>query len=74
MDHRSVSDDEMDNRFTYHKPKGDQVKRYQRIRTAARTLAELLNEECPPSREKSVACTYLETAMFWANAAIARNE
>lgn len=65
---------ELDKRFTHHPPKGDQEQRYAEVRAAFRRLADLLNQMCPESREKSVAFTELETAQFWANAAIARNE
>ena len=34
----------------------------------------MLVDECPDSRELSVALTKLEEAVMWANAAIARNE
>ena len=62
------------NCFTYHPPKGDQAERYTRIRNQAGALAETLNTLCPQSRELSLAMTNLEQAVFWANAAIARNE
>jgi hypothetical protein len=62
------------NRFTYHAPKNGQAERYQQIRDAAHDLAKLLNNECPESREKSLAVTHLEDAVMWANAAIARHE
>jgi hypothetical protein len=62
------------NRFTYHAPKNGQVERYQRIRDAAHELASLVNDECPESREKSLAVTHLEQSVMWANAAIARHE
>jgi len=65
---------ELDKRFMHHPPKGDQQERYIKVRAAFRELAEVINELCPESREKSVAFTELETAQFWANAAIARNE
>jgi hypothetical protein len=65
---------ELDNRFTYHAPKEGQPERYQAIRSKAKELAELLEKECPESREKSLAFTHLEDAVFWANAAIARRE
>jgi len=68
------SKNEMDNIFTYHAPKGDQPMKYEDIRAAARKFAEVINALCPDSREKSVAFTQLETAVFWANAAVARNE
>lgn len=60
--------------FTYHPPKGDQTNRYELIRAEAGRLSHLLNTNCPPSRELSLAQTKLEEAVFWANAAIARNE
>jgi hypothetical protein len=69
-----LGDAELTKRFTYHAPKGDQPDRYQRIRDAQRAFAEVLDQYAPDSREKSVAMDHLETAGFWANAAIARNE
>ena len=62
------------NRFTYHAPKETQPQKYENIRENALAFAELLNEMCPDSREKSLAITALEEAVMWANAAIARNE
>lgn len=64
----------IENNFTYHAPKGDQAERYGKIREKARELAELMEESCPDSREKSLASTKLEEAVMWANASIARNE
>lgn len=63
---------ELDNRFSYHAPSGDQPGKYVAIRTAAREFAHLLNEACPDSRELSLAITALEESVFWGNAAIAR--
>ena len=60
--------------FVYHKPKDDQPGRYEAIREKARELAILVAEETPASREQSLALTHLETAIMFANAAIARNE
>lgn len=65
---------EMETRFTYHKPKEGQAEKYVRIRNQARVLADLLQEACPESREKSLAFTKIEEAVMWANAAIARRE
>jgi hypothetical protein len=62
------------NRFTYHAPKTDQSERYAQIRQEALATAFLIDRECPISREKSLALTSLEEAVFWANAAIARHE
>ena len=62
------------NNFTYHAPKDGQAERYERIREAAGAFSLLLNTNCPVSRELSLATTKLEEVVFWANAAIARNE
>jgi len=66
--------DDLANRFTYHAPKGDQPERYQHIRREGLNLANLMDEFCPESREKSLAITKLEEAVMWANAAIARHQ
>jgi hypothetical protein len=65
---------DLDNRFTYHAPKDGQALKYEDIRARAKELAGNINVQCPESREKSLAITHLEEAVFWANAAIARNE
>lgn len=66
--------DVIENNFSYHAPKEDQPERYEAIRHKAKMLAAYINENCPDSREKSLAFTKLEEAVMWANAAIARNE
>jgi hypothetical protein len=65
---------DLNNVFRYHAPKGDQAQRYERLRTQARTLAELIQATTPTSREQSLALTNLQQAIMWANAAIAINE
>lgn len=73
----TLTDDRMktlDNNFIYHAPKGDQAERYQRLRELGKALAEEACRLTPPSREQAVGLTELETALFWFNAAIARNE
>lgn len=69
-----MSQEQINNIFTYHAPKGDQVARYAGLREAARVFATLIQEQCPESREKSLAFTNLQQTMMWANAAIAINE
>lgn len=69
-----MTNEPLDRNFTYHPPSPGQVDRYARIRAKAKELAELINEECPQSRERDVAMVELESSVFWANAAIARNE
>lgn len=65
---------DLEKRFTYHQPRGDQAARYSQVRQEAHHLAIVLDELAPDSREKSLALTSLEQAVMWANAAIARNE
>lgn len=68
-----IDQHEMDRRFSYHPPTdGVQAAKYAQIRQKAREFAELVLELTPPSREQSVALTEIETAVFWANAGIAR--
>lgn len=66
--------EQIENNFKYHSPKEGQTERYTEIRDAAKVFAELINDECPDSREKSLAITHLEESVMWSNAAIARNE
>ncbi len=69
MDARDIT-----KRFTYHPPRAGQPPKYEEVRQNARLLAMLVDKLCPDSREKSLAFTKLEEAVFWANASIARNE
>lgn len=64
----------LENRFTYHPPKGDQAIRYEMIRDAAHRFARFLNERCPDSPELEFAIACIDVAVMQANAAIARNE
>ena len=65
---------EIEKRFTYHAPKGDQQKRYITLRNKGGELAYDIEHFCPESRERSLAITKLEECIMWANASIARNE
>ncbi len=68
------TDPDFQRRFIYHPPKEDQIDRYEHLRDAAADLATFYMENCPPSRELSLATTKLEESVMWANASIARNE
>ncbi|MGF6358057.1 hypothetical protein ABIE27_006022 [Paenibacillus sp. 4624] len=65
---------QIENNFSYHSPKEGQPAKYEAIRAKAKELACLIDEQTPKSREQSLAQTNLEQAVFWANAAVARNE
>ena len=66
-------DQVIENNFTYHSPKPGQPEQYQALREKAKELAYLIQTTAPVSRERSLAQTKLEEAIFWANASIARN-
>jgi len=68
-----MNEQELEKRFAHHAPKTGQKESYELIREMAKTLAILLVEHCPESRELSLAFTKIEEAVMWANASIARN-
>lgn len=65
---------QIENNHKYHTPKEGQPLTYEKLRQAFKRLAYEIDAYCPDSREKSVAMTNLETAQFWANASVVRNE
>jgi hypothetical protein len=67
-------DPDLEKRFTHHPPKEGQPQKYDELRDVAKWLAYKIKNHTPPSREQSLALTKIEEAVFWANAAIARNE
>jgi len=59
-------------RFSYHHPSNVTVaESHDLVRTSIHQMARILSE-LPESRERALAMTKLEEAMFWANAAIER--
>lgn len=69
-----VNEADLENRFRYHAPQGDQPDRYLQLRGMARDLAMAILALAPSSRERTLALTRLEEASFWANAAISREK
>ncbi|MGV9818407.1 Acb2/Tad1 domain-containing protein [Nocardia xishanensis] len=71
--HDPASTADIDHRFDFH-PATTEEKRAEHgsVRAACRDLAHKFDRDLPPGREKALAITQLEQAMFWANAAIAR--
>jgi len=64
----------LENKFSYHKPFGDQLERYEKIRSAGLELAKVVDSLCPKSSEKSLAMTKIEEVIMWSNKSIAINE
>lgn len=65
--------EDLDKNFKYHQPDEEKRALHAEVRGKARSLADTVLVRCPPGREQSIALTKIEEAMFWANAAIARN-
>lgn len=65
---------DIDNWFTYHPPTGNQPERYERIRHAAKALAEIISECCPESADRTAAFRKLRETVMTANLSIACNE
>ena len=65
----------MDDRFKHHPPKSEEtISKHQAARSGADDLFNLIQQLAPDGREKSLAITKVEEALFWLNAAIARNQ
>jgi len=64
---------DIEHRFAFHAAT-TQEKRddHTTIRQQCRKLADRMNEFLPDGREKAIVLTKLEEVMFWANAALAR--
>jgi hypothetical protein len=66
---------DLTNRFNFHPAtSADAQARHNEARDVMLDAAKSVNELLPDSREKSLAITALEEAMFWTNAGIARME
>lgn len=66
-----ISQQDLDNWFTYHSPTPDQIPKYQEIREAGKKLAEAIVKNTPASADQSAAIRLVREAVMTANAAIA---
>lgn len=65
--------EDIEKRFTYHKPTSEQIDVMFLIRHFSKSLAYFIDKTCPYSREKSISIKKLEECVMWANASIARS-
>lgn len=65
------TEEEIEDLFTYHAPRGDQPARYQAIRVAARAFANILIKNTKPSADQTTAIRKLRECVMTANASIA---
>jgi hypothetical protein len=66
--------DNLDNWFTHHAPRSDQIQRYEEIRATGKAFAQLICASTPDGSERDKSIDKLREAVMWANAGIACNE
>ncbi len=66
-----ITNEQIDNWFTYHGPDDNQVARYAAINEAAKTFARVVRDNTPPSADQTCAMRHIRDARMTANAAIA---
>ena len=66
-----ITDDQLQNWFTYHAPTEGQPAKYEKLRHAGLELARTIVELTPPSADQTAAVRKVREAVFTANAAIA---
>jgi hypothetical protein len=65
--------DAIESLFTYHKPSDAQTIMYLEIREAAKTLARVIDRNCPAGPDRTAAVRHVREAVMTANASIATN-
>lgn len=71
MEKKMISQEQINNWFTYHKPEGDDPAHYVAIRDAGKALSEAIVAHTPPSADQTAAIRKVREAVMTANAAIA---
>lgn len=60
--------------YAYHKPSEAGLQKIKELREAFSQLHDMIEKTAPPSRERSVALTELETTAMWAIKAVVCND
>lgn len=72
MAYPPISDEQLEDWFTYHPPlDADAVLKYQMIREAGKVLATVIRDSCPNSPDTTTAIRTVRESVMWANASIA---
>lgn len=66
-----ITQKDLDNWFTYHKPCEGQPEKYTAIRDAAKQFAEVICANTQPSADQTCSVRHIRDAVMTANAAIA---
>lgn len=66
-----ITDDDISNWFSYHKPTKDQIPKYNLIRDAARVMAKVIVANTPPGADQTATMRALRQTVMMANQAIA---
>ena len=69
----AVTKAQLENWFTYHSPKPEQLPKFEAIRNAGMNLAEIILENTLPSADQTAAIRKVREAVMTANASIACN-
>ena len=69
-----MTNDEISERFGYHKPAGESTRTHMQTRVMYSYIAGFLDESLPDGREKALAFTALQESSMWAHAAIAMQD
>ncbi len=64
----------MSKSYQYHKPSEDGLSKIAVLRQAFATIDDIMRENCPQSRELSLAITNLEQSAMWAIKAVVVND
>jgi hypothetical protein len=66
-----ITDEQLQNWFSYHAPTPEQVEVYEKLRRAGETFAARIVQLTPTSADQTAAIRHVREAVMTANAAIA---